>query len=88
MGFLLLAILWSASLPLLLRAFDDWWVNLFWAIPANYFACMAVSVSSLLAMILFRERLSKLKKLGVVVGLWPLRCSIGKAAFWLRLACA
>jgi hypothetical protein len=43
MGFLLLAILWSASLPLLFRAFDDWWVNLFRAIPANYFAYMALA---------------------------------------------
>jgi drug/metabolite transporter (DMT)-like permease len=42
MVFLLLAILCSASLPLLFRAFDDWRVNLFWAIPANYFACIAV----------------------------------------------
>jgi drug/metabolite transporter (DMT)-like permease len=42
MVFLLLAILCSASLPLLFRAFDDWRVNLFWAIPANYFACMVV----------------------------------------------
>jgi drug/metabolite transporter (DMT)-like permease len=42
MIFLLLAILCSASLPLLFRAFEDWRVNLFWAIPANYFACMVV----------------------------------------------
>jgi drug/metabolite transporter (DMT)-like permease len=42
MAFLLLAILCSASLPLLFRAFDDWRVNLFWAIPANYFACIVV----------------------------------------------
>lgn len=42
MVFLLLAILCSASLPLLFRAFDDWRVNLFWAIPANYFACIVV----------------------------------------------
>jgi drug/metabolite transporter (DMT)-like permease len=39
---LLLAILCSAGLPLLFRAFDDWRVNLFWAIPANYFACIVV----------------------------------------------
>src|SRR5262249_43832396 len=40
MIFLLLAIVCSAALPLLFRAFDDWRVNLFWAIPANYFACI------------------------------------------------
>jgi len=39
---LLLAIVCSAALPLLFRAFDDWRVNLFWAIPANYFACIVV----------------------------------------------
>src|SRR4030095_6642785 len=44
MIFLLLAILCSAALPLLFRAFDDWRVNLFWAIPANYFACIVVGV--------------------------------------------
>src|SRR5215831_4037624 len=42
MIFLLLAIICSAALPLLFRAFDDWRVNLFWAIPANYFACIVV----------------------------------------------
>ena len=42
MIFLLLAILCSAALPLLFRAFDDWRVNLFWAIPVNYFACIMV----------------------------------------------
>ena len=42
MFFLLLAILCSASLPLLFRAFADWRVNLFWAIPANYLACVVV----------------------------------------------
>jgi drug/metabolite transporter (DMT)-like permease len=42
MIFLLLAIVCSAALPLLFRAFDDWRVNLFWAIPANYFACIVV----------------------------------------------
>ena len=39
---LLLAIVCSAALPLLFRAFDDWRVNLFWAIPVNYFACIVV----------------------------------------------
>ena len=42
MVFLLIAILCSASLPLLFRAFDDWRVNLFWAIPVNYFSCIVV----------------------------------------------
>lgn len=42
MIFLLLAILCSAGLPLLFRAFDDWRVNLFWAIPVNYLACIVV----------------------------------------------
>ena len=42
MIFLLLAIVCSAALPLLFRAFDDWRVNLFWAIPVNYFACIVV----------------------------------------------
>src|SRR5215475_9525556 len=42
MIFLLLAIVCSAALPLLFRAFDDWRVNLFWAVPANYFACIVV----------------------------------------------
>ena len=42
MIFLLLAIVCSAALPLLFRAFDDWRVNLFWAIPANYLACIVV----------------------------------------------
>ena len=42
MVYLLLAILCSAGLPLLFRAFDDWRVNLFWAIPVNYLACIVV----------------------------------------------
>jgi len=42
MVYLLLAILCSAGLPLLFRAFDDWRVNLFWAIPINYLACIVV----------------------------------------------
>jgi drug/metabolite transporter (DMT)-like permease len=44
MIFLLLAILSSALLPLLFRAFDDWRVNIFWTIPINYFACLIVGV--------------------------------------------
>jgi drug/metabolite transporter (DMT)-like permease len=47
MLFLVLAILGSASLPVLFRAFDDWRVNIFWAIPANYLTC--IFVGSLLA---------------------------------------
>ncbi|HET8564551.1 MAG TPA: hypothetical protein VFM35_11820 [Candidatus Binatia bacterium] len=39
---LLLAILGSASLPVLFRAFDDWRVNILWAIPANYVTCIVV----------------------------------------------
>jgi drug/metabolite transporter (DMT)-like permease len=42
MAYLLLAILCSAGLPLLFRAFDDWRVNLFCAIPVNYLACIVV----------------------------------------------
>jgi drug/metabolite transporter (DMT)-like permease len=42
MLYLSLAILCSAGLPVLFRAFDDWRVNLFWAIPINYVACIAV----------------------------------------------
>jgi drug/metabolite transporter (DMT)-like permease len=42
MVYLLLAILCSAGLPLLFRAFDDWRVNLLWAIPINYLACIVV----------------------------------------------
>ena len=39
-----LAILCSAALPLLFRAFQDWRVNVFWAIPANYFTCVVVGL--------------------------------------------
>ncbi len=41
---LALAILCSSALPLLFRAFHDWRVNVFWAIPANYFTCVAVGL--------------------------------------------
>lgn len=44
MIFLSLAILCSAALPLLFRAFHDWRVNVFWAIPANYFTCVIVGL--------------------------------------------
>lgn len=39
-----LAILCSAALPLLFRAFHDWRVNVFWAIPANYLTCVVVGL--------------------------------------------
>ncbi len=42
MTFLLLAILGSASLPVLFRAFDDWRVNVLWAIPINYVTCVVI----------------------------------------------
>ncbi len=42
MFYLVLAILGSASLPVLFRAFDDWRVNVFWAIPVNYLTCVLV----------------------------------------------
>ena len=42
MAYLLLAIFGSASLPVLFRAFDDWRVNVLWAIPANYVTCIIV----------------------------------------------
>ena len=45
MIFLSLAILCSAALPLLFRAFYDWRVNVFWAIPANYFTCAVVGLA-------------------------------------------
>lgn len=44
MVFLSLAILCSAALPLLFRAFHDWRVNVFWAIPANYLTCVIVGL--------------------------------------------
>lgn len=42
MSYLLLAILGSASLPVLFRAFGHWRVNLSWAIPVNYLTCVLV----------------------------------------------
>ena len=44
MIFLCLAIVCSAALPLLFRAFHDWRVNVFWAIPANYLTCVVVGL--------------------------------------------
>jgi drug/metabolite transporter (DMT)-like permease len=42
MLFLTLAILGSGVIPVIFRAFDDWRVNVFWAIPANYLTCIFV----------------------------------------------
>ena len=42
MIFLLLAILGSALIPVVFRAFADWRVNVFWAIPINYLTCIFV----------------------------------------------
>ena len=47
MIYLLLAIFGSGVIPVVFRAFDDWRVNVFWAIPANYLTC--VFVGSLLS---------------------------------------
>jgi drug/metabolite transporter (DMT)-like permease len=42
MLYLLLAILGSGVIPVVFRAFDKFGVNLFWAIPANYFTCVLI----------------------------------------------
>jgi drug/metabolite transporter (DMT)-like permease len=42
MIFLVLAILGSGLIPVLFRAFADWRVNVFWAIPINYLMCVFV----------------------------------------------
>lgn len=42
MLYLALAIVCSALLPLLFRAFADWRVSVLWAIPANYFTCVVL----------------------------------------------
>ena len=42
MIFLFLAILGSALIPVLFRAFADWRVNVFWAIPVNYLTCVVI----------------------------------------------
>src|SRR6266542_2562615 len=42
MIFLILAILGSGVIPLVFRAFDNWRVNVFWAIPVNYVTCVLV----------------------------------------------
>lgn len=42
MIYLFLAILGSGLIPVLFRAFQDWRVNVFWAIPVNYLICVVV----------------------------------------------
>src|SRR5215472_17993146 len=42
MIFLFLAILGSALIPVVFRAFSDWRVNVFWAIPVNYLTCVFI----------------------------------------------
>jgi drug/metabolite transporter (DMT)-like permease len=42
MIFLFLAILGSALIPVVFRAFSDWRVNVFWAIPVNYLTCVLI----------------------------------------------
>jgi drug/metabolite transporter (DMT)-like permease len=42
MIFLCLAILGSGLIPVLFRAFEGWRVNVYWAIPINYFTCALV----------------------------------------------
>jgi drug/metabolite transporter (DMT)-like permease len=42
MIFLVLAILGSALIPVLFRAFADWRINVFWAIPVNYLTCVFI----------------------------------------------
>src|SRR4030095_12802659 len=42
MIFLVLAILGSGAIPVVFRAFDNWRVNVFWAIPVNYITCVLV----------------------------------------------
>ena len=42
MLFLALAIFGSGVIPVIFRAFDEWRVNLFWAIPVNYVTCVLI----------------------------------------------
>jgi drug/metabolite transporter (DMT)-like permease len=42
MLFLALAILGSGVSPVVFRAFDEWRVNIFWAIPSNYVTCVLI----------------------------------------------
>jgi multidrug transporter EmrE-like cation transporter len=42
MIFIVLAILGSGLIPVLFRAFQDWRVNVSWAIPINYLVCVLV----------------------------------------------
>jgi len=47
MIYLLLALAGSGVIPVLFRAFETWRINLFWAIPVNYLAC--ITIGSVLA---------------------------------------
>lgn len=42
MVYIALAVLASGVIPVLFRACDSWRINLFWAIPINYLACVAI----------------------------------------------
>ena len=42
MVYIALAVLASGVIPVLFRACDNWRINLFWAIPINYLACVAI----------------------------------------------
>jgi len=42
MIYFLLAIFGSGVIPVIFRAFEGWRVNLFWAIPINYFTCVFI----------------------------------------------
>ena len=44
MIYLLFAIIGSGLIPVLFRAFNDWRVNVSWAIPINYLVCVVVGV--------------------------------------------
>ena len=42
MLYLLLAIFGSGVIPVVFRGFESWRINLFWAIPINYIACVSI----------------------------------------------
>lgn len=42
MTYLLLAIVGSGVIPVIFRLFENWRINLFWAIPANYVVCVLI----------------------------------------------
>jgi len=42
MVYLLLAIVGSGVIPVIFRLFENWRINLFWAIPANYVVCVLI----------------------------------------------